>query len=131
MNALEIAKEKIAKFKFMDVDVLIIDEIGKNISGNGYDPNIVGRNISNSFSGILNMKKLFIRNTDKEAVLICIKSCSGIDYDKARVARIKNTLLMDEIQVSEALYNDIKERNDVEFLVGPEEMKFDSDGFII
>ena len=179
---LEIAKEKIAKLKFMDVDLLIIDEIGKNISGNGYDPNIVGRNISNSFSGILNLKKLFVRsiteeshhsgaglatadittrhclndvdwevtwtnivttgvlsggripmyvNTDKEAILICIKSCSGIDYNEARIARIKNTLYMDQIQVSEALYNDINGRNDVEFLIGPEEMKFDSNGFII
>lgn len=37
------AKEKIAKFPIRDVDILVIDEIGKNISGWGHDPNITGR----------------------------------------------------------------------------------------
>ena len=50
-----------ARFKFDNIDLLIVDEIGKNISGTGCDPNVVGRNLSNTFSGILNLKKLFIR----------------------------------------------------------------------
>ncbi len=29
---------------FDEIDVLIIDEMGKNISGAGFDPNITGRN---------------------------------------------------------------------------------------
>lgn len=37
---LTMAKGKIAKFKMSSIDVLIIDEIGKNISGNGFDPNV-------------------------------------------------------------------------------------------
>lgn len=43
---LETAKERMAKFKFNDIDVLAMDEIGKNISGNGHDPNVTGRNIT-------------------------------------------------------------------------------------
>ena len=63
---LEIAKEKIAKFLFDDIDLLIIDEIGKNISGNGHDPNVTGRNITRSFKGVLELKKLFIRGLTEE-----------------------------------------------------------------
>lgn len=32
-----------ARFKFDDIDVLIINEIGKEICGTGFDPNITGR----------------------------------------------------------------------------------------
>ncbi len=38
------AKEFMPRIKFDDVDVLIIERIGKNISGSGMDPNITGRN---------------------------------------------------------------------------------------
>ncbi len=40
------------------IDVLIIDEIGKNISGNGHDPNITGRSNSTGFEDILDCKKI-------------------------------------------------------------------------
>ncbi|NLN06025.1 MAG: hypothetical protein GX167_00190 [Firmicutes bacterium] len=173
-----LAKEKIPRFKFKDCDVLIIDEIGKNISGFGFDPNIVGRNSSGNFPGVLNLKRLFIRGltpeshhnatglgcadittrrclndvdwvhtwinvltagapaggriplyaeNDKEALLIALRTCPGIDYASARVARIKNTLCMDVIQVSEALYQDIKDRDDVEYISGPAPLQFDDD----
>lgn len=37
------AKELMPRLPFDDVDILLIDEIGKNISGGGFDPNVVGR----------------------------------------------------------------------------------------
>ncbi len=40
---LEMAKASIPKLLFKDIDLLIIDEIGKNISGAGMDPNVTGR----------------------------------------------------------------------------------------
>ncbi len=33
-----------AKLPFNDIDLLIVDEMGKDISGVGIDPNITGRN---------------------------------------------------------------------------------------
>ncbi len=179
---LEIAKSKIAKFKFHDIDVLIIDEIGKNISGNGHDPNITGRGNSPGFDDVLNLKKLFIRglteeshhngcglsaadittreclnnidfdltwinvitstmlnggriplymNNDREAVLLAIRTCNGIDFNKARVVRIKNTLEMEEIEVSEDYYDELKDRSDVEILSGFYDMEFDPEGCMI
>lgn len=40
---LEEAKARLPKIYFPYIDVLVIDYIGKNISGDGFDPNVVGR----------------------------------------------------------------------------------------
>ncbi len=176
---LEIAKDKIAKFKFPQIDVLIIDEIGKNISGNGHDPNITGRSNSPGFEDVIDIKKLFIRglseethhngcglamadvttrrclrtvdfdatwinvitatmlnggkipvymNNDRDALRLAIRTCTGIDFDDARVIRIKNTLSMEEIEVSENYLDEIRTRHDVEVLSQPYEIRFDDDG---
>ena len=43
MKLLEEAKRLMARIPFKEIDVLIIDEIGKDISGTGMDTNVVGR----------------------------------------------------------------------------------------
>lgn len=43
MVLLETAKARLPKILFDQLDVLVIDYIGKNISGDGMDPNITGR----------------------------------------------------------------------------------------
>jgi len=179
---LEIAKGKIAKFKFPEIDVLIIDEIGKNISGNGHDPNITGRSNSPGFEDVLKLQKMFIRgiseeshhngcglavadvttqkclesidwdatwtnvitatvlhggripmymNNDREAIRVAIRTCTGIDFDQAKVVRIKNTLCMEEVEVSASYYNDIIGRNDIEILSEPAKIQFDPDGYML
>ena len=40
---LAIAKDLMPSFPLNEIDVLIIDQIGKNISGSGMDPNVIGR----------------------------------------------------------------------------------------
>ena len=37
------AKQLMPSFPLCDIDVLIVDQIGKNISGSGMDPNVIGR----------------------------------------------------------------------------------------
>lgn len=179
---LEVAKRRLAKFKFDRIDLLIIDEIGKNISGNGHDPNVTGRNITHTFDDALDLKKLFIRgitpeahhngaglsaadvttrrvlndvdwevtwtnvlttglmtagaiplyvNTDEEAIRLCLRTCYRLDYDKARVVRIKNTMEMDRIKVSRALYEDIESAEGIEYADGPEPMRFDARGNLL
>ncbi len=184
MELLAIAKGKIATFKFKELDVLIIDEIGKNISGFGYDPNIVGRSNSDSkeFSDILKLKRLFIRgltdethhngcgigaadvttarclrsidwdvlwtniitstqlhggripiymNSDLDAIKLAIHTCNGIECKDIKLARIKNTLCMDKIEVSQALYEQIKDHPDVKYIEGPFDFLFDQHGDIL
>jgi hypothetical protein len=40
---LALAKENMARLPFDELDILFVDEIGKNISGSGMDPNVMGR----------------------------------------------------------------------------------------
>lgn len=50
---LELSKSLIPRLLVDNIDVLIVDEIGKNISGAGMDPNVTGRNSQkmNDFGG--------------------------------------------------------------------------------
>jgi hypothetical protein len=41
---LEKAKSLMPRLQFDEIDVLVVEKIGKNISGSGMDPNITGRN---------------------------------------------------------------------------------------
>ena len=83
-------------------------------------------------STMLNGGKLPIYvNNDKEAILICIRTCNNIDFNKAKVVRIKNTANMDYILVSEAYYDELKDRKDVEIIEGPFEMKFDENDNLV
>jgi hypothetical protein len=64
------AKEWLARLPFHRADLLIIDEIGKNISGSGMDTNVVGRKRAFRFSpapdGQPEMRLIFVRGlTDK------------------------------------------------------------------
>ena len=70
------------------------------------------------------------QNNDFEALRLAIRTCTKIDYSKARVARIKDTLTLDEIEISESLIDDVKDRDDVEILTEPYELKFDKDGYL-
>jgi hypothetical protein len=176
---LRTAKHKLPLFKFDHIDLLIVDEIGKNISGTGCDPNVIGRNLSDSFHGILDLKKLFVRgltpeahhngcglgmvdmttraclsdvdwevtwtnclttgytlachiplyaNNDKEAILQCLATCQNFDPQNPRVVRIKNTLCMDTIRVSPAIYGELKDKVDVELASPAVPMEFDAEG---
>jgi hypothetical protein len=42
MRLLRLAKEHLARIPFEELDVLVVDELGKTISGGGMDPNIIG-----------------------------------------------------------------------------------------
>lgn len=43
VKLLEKAKKYMARLPFENIDILIVDEIGKNISGTGLDTNVIGR----------------------------------------------------------------------------------------
>lgn len=179
---LELAKDRLAKFKFDACDLLIVEQIGKNFSGNGHDPNVTGRSITHSCDDVLDVKKMVVlgltpeshhnaaglamadcttrrvlndidwevtwantlttgvtsacaiplyANTDLEAVRLCLRSCYRLDYPQAKIARIKNTMELHDIQVSTALYDQIKDRADVEFVSGPAPLAFDEEGNLL
>ncbi|GEN36345.1 MULTISPECIES: lactate racemase domain-containing protein [Aneurinibacillus] len=168
------AKSLMPKILFSPIDVLIVDEIGKDISGDGMDPNITGRYATPYASGgpevsrivVLGLtekthgnangigmadmttRALFneiawekgyanaltstvtsvvkvpmVLETEEMAVKAAIKTCNAFDLASARVVRIKNTLDIKEIWISESLLAEAKEREDVEILTGPRELE--------
>lgn len=178
------AKQKIPRLKCNSVDVLIIDRIGKEISGFGADPNVTGRTngIQADFAGVLDTQKIFIAgltetthhngsgigaadlttrrclnsidwgitwtnlitsgrikganipmylDNDRDAIRLAIRTCAGINPAKVRIARIRTTLDLNELQVSPALYEELCQRDDVELLEAEKPFAFDADGFML
>jgi hypothetical protein len=58
------SKKLMAGLPFNDIDLLIVDEMGKDISGVGIDPNVTGRNrdLLGVFDHPVQVKRLFVRD---------------------------------------------------------------------
>src|SRR5690625_6391673 len=62
----QLSKDLLPKIYFNDIDVLVIDEIGKNISGDGMDPNITGRYPTPYAHGGPNVNKMVVLDLTPE-----------------------------------------------------------------
>jgi hypothetical protein len=64
MKLLEEARGLMPRLPFEEVDLLIVDEMGKNLSGSGVDPNVVRRNSGGSFvtPGTNPVLRIYIRS---------------------------------------------------------------------
>ena len=175
------AKRMMPRLPFNEIDLLIVDEIGKDISGVGIDPNVTGRNrdLLGVFPHPTNIKRIFARDlteqsngnangmglvdittkrlvdkidykatymnaitgislekaavpmhfeTDREAIAIALGSIGLTPPDQSRILRIRNTLHLDEVEVSEIYGKEVRQRPDLEILEGPSPMTFDQDG---
>jgi len=164
---LEIARANRPRFPVDDIDVLIIDQMGKNISGVGIDTNIIGRlkihgqpepsspairsiivtdltdeshgnatgvgladiitaklydkidyptTLKNvATSSFLERGKIpLIAKNDEEAMHLALRNCGNADEGKERIIRIKDTLHLDELYVSDAILDDIKDNPQIE-----------------
>jgi hypothetical protein len=61
---LAVSKERMAKLPFDEIDILIINHIGKDISGTGMDTNVTGRNrdILGDFDTRTRIKRIYVRD---------------------------------------------------------------------
>lgn len=64
---LQIAKRRLPRMKFDNIDVLIVDRIGKNISGEGCDPNVTGRGFMPGFEEDFHCKRMFVRGLTEQS----------------------------------------------------------------
>ena len=162
------AKRLMPLLPFDDIDVLVIDRIGKNISGSGMDPNVTGRH-GHGYNSHLreregispDIRRIFVRGltpqshgnavgigmadattkrlvdaidhhvtdinvqtsnvfqaskvpmhfyTDHDALSLLLHSLVIPNITKARVVRIANTLDLNEVEVSEALFKEVPNR---------------------
>jgi hypothetical protein len=173
------AKQLLPKLFFEQIDVLVIDEIGKNISGDGMDPNITGRYPTPYAQGGPDVNKMVVLDltpetegnangvgtadfttqrlvdkmnleftyangltstvvaptkiattlpNDHDALKAAIKTCNILDFTKVKLVRIKNTLEIGEIEVSEALLDQVKQHANLEQISDLAEPKFDKNG---
>ena len=157
---LDIARSNHPRLPVARLDVLIIDRMGKNISGVGMDTSVIGRiriygqpepegpdiksvvvtdltdeshgnatgvgladiitrklynkidfditykNISTN--GFLERGKIpFIAENDLEAVQLALRNCGNVPPGQERIIRIKDTLHLDELYVSEAIRREL------------------------
>jgi len=179
---LVLANSLLPRVPFDALDTLIVDWMGKNISGSGMDYNIIGmwRRIGgpripdykrivvldltpeSHGNGLgvgaadfttkklvqkLDLRKMYMNcltsnaidagkipitlDTDREAIEAAIKSAGVRHGDDARVVRIKSTLHLDELQVSEALLDEVRRNPNLEIIGEPEPMRFDEQGNLL
>ncbi len=177
---LKSAREWMARLPFSPIDVLIVEQIGKNISGSGMDTNVIGRP-TNPFepfpadpkilwivalditeesygnaTGLgnadfttrrlvdkIDMKATLINcitacapwgaripatyETDREAIETALDCIGLTPPERARVVRIKNTLVLGELEVSDAFAAEVARRGDLTVL-GETPLRFDATG---
>ena len=69
MELLKVAKQRMALLPFDEIDVLIVDQIGKDISGTGMDTNVTGRNydLLGDFTTKPRVKRVFVRDLTEKS----------------------------------------------------------------
>lgn len=69
IELLKTAKQCMAKLPFEEIDVLIVDQIGKDISGTGMDTNVTGRNhdLLGDFTTKPRVKRVFVRDLTEKS----------------------------------------------------------------
>ena len=72
-----------------------------------------------------------ILETDRDAILAGIKTSNARDFSKVRLVRIKDTLHMDEIWVSEAMLDEVRQHHQMKVLSEPTLMRFDEAGNLL
>ncbi len=173
------AKSLLPKLFFDQLDVLVIDEIGKNISGDGMDPNITGRYPTPYASGGPDVNKMVVLDVtpqsegnangvgtadfttqrlldkmdregtyangltstvvaptkiattlpnDKMAFQAAVKTCNILNFNDVKLVRIKNTLVLSEIEVSEGLLEYVRSHPNMEQITDLNEISFDEKG---
>jgi hypothetical protein len=179
---LALARRLMARLPLRQADLLIVDEIGKDISGSGMDTNVVGRKRAFRFQntdGQPQMRHIFVRRlsarthgnaagigladftttrlvrsmnyratvincltagypegaylpvqfeTDREVLDAALAIIGTRSAEEARVLRIRNTLHVEEIEVSEACLDVREGRTDLTPLEAPRAVAFDTQG---
>lgn len=79
----------------------------------------------------MSVKIPMVLKNDRQVFQACIKTCNRLDKENVTVARIKNTVALDEIAVSENLIPLVKENKFMEVVSAPAALPFDGAGNIL
>ena len=182
---LDAARPHVAKIPFQQLDVLIVDQLGKNISGTGMDLNVIGnwrmsggahepdyrrivvlsltpeslgnglgigladfttRRFQDEYDAAVTYVNLLTAtepgamntregplplalDSDREAIEMAL--FSSLAAPKPRVCRIKNTAMLDELWVSEALLDEVNQNSNLRLSPDFAPMQFDQKGNLL
>ena len=175
-----LAKKWMPSLPFEQIDVLVVEEMGKNVSGSGMDTNVIGRKYYDhkaaekeypkvtriavrrlteethgNASGIgmadyihsrildqIDLEATAINtmtgnhpsagavpisfDSDRKLLEAALSTCGLVEPPDARVMRIRNTLDVEEILVSEACEKEVARRDELSVVEPPREMQFDA-----
>lgn len=175
------AKKRLPQLLFSHLDVLVIDYIGKNISGDGMDPNVTGRYPTPYAHGGPEVNKMVVLDltpesqgnangvgtadfttqrlvskadwpatyangltstvcaptkqattlgNDRDAIKAAVKTCNILDFHQCRLARIRDTLHLGEIEISETLLAEVRNNPQIEIISEPYDWPFDQEGYL-
>ncbi|MGD9290951.1 MAG: lactate racemase domain-containing protein, partial [Desulfobacterales bacterium] len=175
-------KEIKARLPFEFAHVLVVEEIGKEISGHGFDTKVAGRigsylgpdpekpvvkrimvsdltdatkgnasgvstadvitrrlfdkidyqktAINNIVSAQLEVAKTpLVMENDRDALSACMMTVGLTPYAEQKIMRIKNTLYLDEVDVSVAYAPELENRNDLEVVATARSLKLRKNGY--
>jgi len=181
---LQQAASLMARILFDPIDLLIVDEIGKDVSGAGMDPNIIGRfsvqgkgrlpdqigprvsriaaldltdnthgnamgvgdadvttrrlvgkiNWEHTYANVIASTVLesgripLTMENDRQAIVVALRSCSRVDPARARIVRIKNTLEIGEIMISEPMCEEARRMGTIKIIGELAPLAFDAGG---
>ena len=181
---LALTKSWKANIPVQELDLLIVDEIGKNISGSGMDTKVVNRGPMgrNVMEGLPSITRIYARDLtpegggnavgiglcdvisnrlydkidfnatwinsftagsplggtcpphfdgDRENIEKIIQTCGKMDSADCTIVRIRNTMELSEMQVSENLLPEMASNPDIEVVGEPSEIEFDDAGDIV
>jgi hypothetical protein len=179
---LVLAKRWLPRLPVHRPDLLIVDEMGKNLGGSGMDTNVIGRKPHPSADGDPEVLRIFVRaltretngnaygigladfattrlvraidaritavncitaahpaaaatpihfDTDREAIDAALSTIGLVPPEQARVVRIRNTLHLTHLEVSEACQRDLTTRPNIDLLGPPTPLTFDAEGNLL
>jgi len=177
-------KEILPALPVKNIDILIVQEMGKNISGTGMDTNIIGgikdfkkedydppqvkkilvldltpethgnamgigmadmitrrlyekidfkaTNMNAITATFLDRVRIpIVFDTDKDTLEVSLKTIWNLPKTKPRIIIIKNTLKLDQLYVTEPIWEEIKNKKNITSLGDWEKMNFDNSGNLL
>jgi hypothetical protein len=177
------ARRLLMRLPLRDADLLIVDEIGKNISGSGMDTNVVGRKrafrMQAPLEGTPSMRLIYVRglsdkthgnasgigladftstrliramdyratvincltagypegaflpvhfDTDREVIDAALAIIGTRAPEQARIVRIRNTMNLEELDVSEPCLQEKERQTEFTAIGQPRPLEFDASG---
>lgn len=180
-----LAKKWMPRLPFDHVDLLVIDAMGKNISGSGMDTNVIGRKYNDHAAiekEFPKVTRIFVRDltpethgnaagigmaeychqrivdqmnveatvincmtgnapsgaaipvhfaTDQECIEKALQTVGFVEPQNARVLRVRDTLHLGDVLVSEAYAKELEGRDDLSVEAPAADMAFDANGDLL